>query len=122
VATLLASEAAIGGSAAAGATATGAAAGGAGGTLGGPVGTVIGVGVGVAVGVAIDWWMTERFQDKLAQQCDEFLGRVETSLVEGSEGPDGNRGGMREVMTRSIEINQRVQRAAILARVREAQR
>ncbi len=68
-----------------GATGTGAAVGAKGGSLGGPAGTVVGFGVGVVVGVAIDWWMTARFEEKLAGELNKMVDRVQSLLIDETE-------------------------------------
>lgn len=114
--TYMAADAAVTSSAGAGATVTGAALGGTGGSTVGPVGTAIGIGVGLAVGVAVDWWMTAQFEEKLAGECHAYLDRMEKTLIDGLE-DDDSRGGLRQALAQSIQLNQRVQRTAILARV-----
>lgn len=81
VGTSAATSAAAGG----GATAGGAATGGAAGTLGGPVGTAIGVGVGLVVGVIVDWWMTERFKERLANDLNDYFDKLQFGLLEGTD-------------------------------------
>lgn len=85
VGTSAATSAAAGG----GATAGGAAAGGATGTLAGPVGTAIGVGVGLVVGVIVDWWMTDRFRERLTNDLTAYINQLETGLLDGTESDAG---------------------------------
>lgn len=72
-----------------GAAGTGGAGGGAAGSLGGPAGTVIGVGVGLAVGCVVDWWMTEKFKNKLNTECTTFLDNAERQMVSGDNSKPG---------------------------------
>ncbi len=82
--------ASVAGTAAAGsATAAGATAGGGGGSAAGPLGTIIGFGVGIAVGAIVDWWMSEKFREKLSAQCMAFLDDLERDLVNGTGGQSG---------------------------------
>lgn len=69
------------GTASAGGAATGAGAG----TLAGPVGTVVGLGVGLAVGLVIDWWMTEKFQQQMSIEMNDYLSGVEAAILDDSE-------------------------------------
>ena len=68
-----------------GATAGGAAVGGGGGSLAGPVGTAIGVGVGLVVGIIVDWWMTDRFQERLTNDLTEYIDKLEAGLLDGTD-------------------------------------
>ncbi|MCC9599593.1 hypothetical protein LOC67_03395 [Stieleria sp. JC731] len=79
---------AIGSAAGASATVGASASGAGGGSLGGPVGTAVGFGVGLAVGLIIDWWMTEKFEAKLATQMHSYLDELEATLVAGSPAQD----------------------------------
>lgn len=116
VAANLAASTAVAETAATGAAAAGSAAGGAAtGTTVGPAGTIIGFGVGLVVGVAVDWWMTERFQEKLTQQCQVFLDGVEQTMIEGSPQAPG----LRVVLDQSMRQAHESQRAVVLARVME---
>jgi hypothetical protein len=82
-ATRIAAGAAVSGGAAAGAVASG----GAGGTVVAPgVGTAIGVAGGLIVGVVVDWWMTDQFKEKVAEQCRQFLTTTHVALVTGDKG------------------------------------
>lgn len=112
VATHMAAEVTVAG----GATASSAAAGGAGGSLIGPAGTVVGFGVGIAVGVAIDWWMTARFEQKLAVQCHAFLDSVEQRILQG----DDNETGLVELMNATMEANRITQHRAVYAGILES--
>lgn len=71
------------------ATAAGAAAGGGSGSAAGPLGTIVGFGVGIAVGAIVDWWMTEKFKEKLSAQCMTFLDELERDLINGTSGQPG---------------------------------
>lgn len=81
IGTTAATSAAAGG----GATAGGAAVGGGGGSLAGPVGTAIGVGVGLVVGIIVDWWMTDRFQERLTNDLTEYIDKLEAGLLDGTD-------------------------------------
>jgi|GEM_PF-4454672 len=79
----IAAGAAVSGGAAAGAVATG----GAGGTAIAPgIGTAIGVAGGLIVGAVVDWWMTDEFKEKVAEQCRQFLSTTHVALVTGDKG------------------------------------
>ncbi len=79
----IAGGAAVSGGAAAGAVATG----GAGGTAVAPgVGTVVGLTGGLIVGAVVDWWMTDKFKEKVAAECRRFLTTTHVSLVTGDKG------------------------------------
>jgi hypothetical protein len=93
-----------------GAMAGGTASGGGVGSLGGPAGTVIGVGVGLAVGVAIDWWLSDRLQDHVSQQCDRFLDTVEHNLVEGNQQSPG----LRKSFEQALKLADERQRRAVI--------
>lgn len=79
----IAAGAAVSGGAAAGAVA----AGGAGGTAVVPgLGTAVGVAGGLIVGAVVDWWMTDEFKEKVAEQCRQFLTTTQVALVTGDKG------------------------------------
>ena len=59
------------------------------GTALGPAGTIIGVGVGIVVGCIIDWWMSNKFKEKLIKQCSEYLASLETEIINGSDDTEG---------------------------------
>ena len=101
-----ASAAAAGG----GAMAGGAGGGGAVGSLAGPAGTVVGIGAGLVVGAAIDWWMTENFKEKLAEQCNRFLDTVRDQLIDGTN----QQPGLRVVFDEAVRLSDEAQRKAIL--------
>ncbi len=77
------SGALAGAAASAGATATGTAAGTGAGSLGGPVGAAVGFGVGLAVGMVIDWWLTDKFQERLSQQMNSYLDTLGNTILYG---------------------------------------
>lgn len=82
-----AARVAAGAAAGGGAAAAAATAGGAGGTAVAPgVGTAIGVAGGLIAGVVIDWWMTDRFEAKVREQCRTFLAATRDALVTGPDG------------------------------------
>jgi len=93
-----------------GAMAGGAGGGGAVGSLAGPAGTVIGIGAGLVVGAAIDWWMTENFKEKLAEQCNRFLDTVRDQLIDGTH----QQPGLRAVFDEAVRLSDEAQRKAIL--------
>ncbi|MEW6077581.1 MAG: hypothetical protein AB1724_07210 [Thermodesulfobacteriota bacterium] len=62
------------------------AAGGGAGSFGGPAGMIIGAVVGLTVGVIIDWWATEKLQEKLTDQCVSFLNNTKTAILSSEEG------------------------------------
>src|SRR5207302_2249112 len=72
-----------------GATVGGAAAGGGGGSLAGPAGTIIGFGVGLVAGAVIDWWLSERFEARVSEQCNQFLTALDQSVTHGTAGGPG---------------------------------
>ena len=79
----IATGAAVSGGAAAGAVAGG----GAGGTAIAPgIGTAVGVAGGLIVGAVVDWWMTDEFKEKVAEQCRQFLTSTHVALVTGDKG------------------------------------
>ena len=88
----------------------GAGGGGALGTLAGPAGTVIGIGAGLVVGAAIDWWMTDRFKEKLAEQCNRFIDTVRDQLIDGTP----QQPGLRSVFAEAVRLSDEAQRKAIL--------
>jgi hypothetical protein len=97
------------GIAAGGATAAGAAAGGGGGSLVGPAGTVIGLGVGIAAGAVVDWWMSERFEEKMTFQLNGFFDSVAHNIVEGSKGSPG----LRVALYDAVKLGGESQRRAV---------
>jgi hypothetical protein len=101
-----ASAAAAGGGAMAGGAGGGATLG----SLAGPAGTVVGIGAGLVVGAAIDWWMTDRFKDKLAEQCNRFLDSVRDQLIDGTL----DQPGLRTVFGEAVRLSDEAQRKAIL--------
>lgn len=72
-----------------GTTATTTVAGGASGSAAGPWGTCVGAGVGLVVGLAIDWWMTEKFEEKLQTQLITMINQMEQRVLKGSDGNPG---------------------------------
>jgi hypothetical protein len=102
--------------AAGGATAAGAAAGGGGGSFAGPAGTVIGLGVGIAVGAAVDWWMSERFEEKMTFQLNGFFDSVTHQLIEGSKQSPG----LRIALYDAVKLGGQSQRQAVKLAFEEA--
>jgi hypothetical protein len=82
-----------------GATATAGATGAGTGSFAGPVGTVIGAGVGIAVGILIDWWMTEQFEQRLAQDLNGYFDQLESKLLEGTD----KRQGLKATLNQFVE-------------------
>lgn len=87
-----------------------AAAGGGTGTLAGPAGTVIGVGIGLAMGVAIDWWMSDRLESHVTNQCEAFLETVERQLVDGTDACPG----LRTSFEQALKLADQAQRQSII--------
>jgi hypothetical protein len=92
-----------------GATVGGAVAGGGTGTLGGPAGTIIGVGVGLIVGAIVDWWLSDKFEQKVADQCTRFLDTVEQRLRDGTPGSAG----LWSTLVDTVNLTARTQKQAI---------
>lgn len=91
------STAAISAVASGGTTAAGAATGAGSGSVGGPVGTAIGLGVGLVVGVLVDWWMTENFKVKLADDLNQYLTKLRDGIVKGVDGQPGLRASLQQI-------------------------
>jgi hypothetical protein len=100
---------AVEGVAAGGATVGGGAAGGGAGSFAGPAGTVIGIGVGIVVGAAVDWWLSDKFEEKIVDQSNLFLDTLETRLREGN----GKSPGLRQTLTEAIKVAGQLQRKAV---------
>jgi hypothetical protein len=107
--TRLGASMAVEGIAAGGATVGGGAAGGGAGSFAGPAGTVIGIGIGIVVGAAVDWWMSDKFEEKVVDQSNQFLDTLETRLREGN----GKTPGLRQTLTEAIKVAGQSQRKAI---------
>lgn len=86
VATSLGGSMAATATTAGGTTLTSAAGGGATGTLAGPVGVAVGVGAGLIFGGIVDWFMTNRLEEKLNTQCKNFLTATEMSIISDAQG------------------------------------
>ena len=41
---------------------------------------------GLIVGAVVDWWMTDEFKEKVAEQCRQFLSTTHVALVTGDKG------------------------------------
>lgn len=80
-----ATSVAAGGGAAAGS----ATAGGAAGIWGGPAGMAVGFGVGLVLGVTVDWYMTNRFEERLINELDAYFYRLEREVRRGRPGQPG---------------------------------
>jgi hypothetical protein len=89
VATSLSTSAATASAASVGATGTGAAAGGASGSVLGPGGTVIGIAAGIVVGVVTDWWLTKKFEQRLANECEQLLSQIQDQIWIGTQDSPG---------------------------------
>jgi hypothetical protein len=98
-----------------GATVGGAVAGGGTGTLGGPAGTIIGVGVGLIVGAVVDWWLSDKFEQKVADQCTHFLDTLEQRLRDGAPGSPG----LWSTLVDTVNLTARTQQKAIHDAVRQ---
>lgn len=72
-----------------GATATSTTAGSTIGAPAGPAGIAIGIGVGLVVGIIIDWWMTDRFKEKIRNDLDAYLHEMEADVMKGSHDDPG---------------------------------
>jgi|GEM_PF-1536773 len=72
-----------------GAAGVGTAGGGAGGSTVGPGGMIIGAAVGFTAGLILDWWMTERMQEKITIEINNYLTDMEESLINGSDEGSG---------------------------------
>lgn len=92
-----------------GAAAGGAAAGSAlGSVIPGP-GTIIGLGVGLVAGICVDWWMNDRFQDKLTSEMSTYVNRLETQMLNGTL----NEPGIREALMRFADEWSAMQHRAV---------
>ena len=76
-------SAAVSTAAGAGATAGSTAVGTGAGSVGGPVGAVVGFGIGMAVGLVVDWWMTEQFETQMSGQMNDYLDKLERTILYG---------------------------------------
>ncbi len=101
-----------------GAAAGAAGAGGGAGAAAGPVGVAVGLGVGLAVGAGIDWWMTERFKERVAGETLAYLDGLEGSVVDGSDGAPGIRAGF----VGAVDEAGRMRREALARAIEEAAR
>ena len=108
--TRLGTQLAIEGIEAGGATAAGTALGGGGGSIAGPAGTVIGLGVGFVAGAVVDWWLSNEFKAKVAEQCSGFLDNVDRGILRGN----ANAPGLEKAMVDVAKIAGENQRKAIL--------
>ena len=98
-----------------GATVGGSAVGGGAGSLGGPAGAVIGIGVGLVVGAIVDWWLSRKFEAKIARQCNLFLDSVEQRLRDGIAGSPG----LRQALAATVAVTGQAQRESIHAALKE---
>ena len=96
-----------------GATVGGAAAGGGGGSFAGPAGTIIGFGVGLAAGAVIDWWLSDRFEARVSQQCNQFLTALDDSVTHGGGAAGGP--GLQKSFNQVVQLAGQAQRKAILS-------
>jgi hypothetical protein len=116
--TALGAEMAVEVADAGGATVAGTAVGGGAGSFGGPATAVIGAGVGFVVGVIVDWWLTDKFRAKVAEQCNRFLDQVDGRLAEGTAQSPG----LGPAFTKTVRLIDQAQREAILQSLKENQR
>ncbi len=100
------------------AAASGAGAGAAGGALGGPVGFAIGLTGGVAAGAAVDWWMTDRFRDRLGAEIGAAIDEAERATIDGAGNAAGESPmkGERAVGVRAVAARLVRERAAAARR------
>ncbi len=109
VAARLAASAAASGGIAGGAATAGAS----GGTAMAPgVGTVIGLAGGFIVGALVDWWMTDKFEEEISKQCQEFLDTTKAQLVNSDQG-------LRLLMTAQVEQSSAAYEKALQASLQE---
>jgi len=107
--TMVATSAAAGG----GATATGATAGGGGGALGGPLGAAAGFTVGLVVGVVVDWWLSARFEEKMAEQLNKVIDEINSEVIAGN----ANRTGLREGLRASCDVMQEAYQGSLRTQI-----
>jgi len=69
----------------AGTTAVSSTGGAAAGSPGGPAVALIGFGAGLAVGVIVDWYMTDRMQEKLTGTLEDYFDEISKIIVLGTE-------------------------------------
>jgi hypothetical protein len=115
VATSLVTSAATTSAASGGATATGAAAGGAGGSVLGPGGTVIGIAAGIVVGVVTDWWLTQKFEQRLTNECELLLSQIQDQIWIGNQDSPG----LQKVLMEAIATLQKAKELALRASLTE---
>jgi hypothetical protein len=70
---------------------------------------VIGLGVGIAAGAVVDWWMSERFEEKMTFQLNGFFDSVAHNIVEGSKGSPG----LRVALYDAVKLGGESQRRAV---------
>lgn len=93
-----------------GATAIFAAGGGTGGSIAGPIGTGVGVLAGFVLGGITDWWMSERFKEKVIDEVGEMLSVLEKQIINGAN----NQPGLAATLTEANQQLKRLMRQAIL--------
>ena len=109
---------AVEGLSAGGATVGGTTAGAGAGSLAGPVGTIIGLGAGLVVGAAVDWWLSDQFEAKVTNQCNNFLNGLEHRLRDGGQ----QNPGLRQTLNEAARVAGQSQRKAIENAISESQK
>ena len=109
---------AVEGLSAGGATVGGTTAGAGAGSLAGPVGTIIGLGAGLVVGAAVDWWLSDQFEAKVTNQCNNFLNGLEQRLRDGGQQSPG----LRQTLNEAARVAGQSQRKAIENAISESQK
>jgi len=116
VATYMAASTATSAAASGGATGAGAAGGGSAGSTIGPVGTVVGVVVGIAAGMLVDWWMTNKLEEKLTTECEAMVAGVKTQILIGTPQSPG----LNHAFSQSIQLLSNAEKEAIENTLKEA--
>lgn len=78
--------------------------------VGGPHGTIIGEGVGIIAGLMVEWWISDKFKEKIEKQCNEYLTIVEEAIIKGSP----EKSGLKKSFEEAISIINTCQRDVIL--------
>ncbi len=47
------------------------------------------MGVGLVVGVIVDWWMTDRFRERLTNDLTIYINQLEAGLLDGTKSDVG---------------------------------
>lgn len=61
-------------------------------------GTIIGASVGLAVGIVIDWWMTDRFKEKMTDDLKTYIHELQVGILQGTDGKEGLRHALRALI------------------------